>query len=161
MSVQSDDRLPEKGQGDYQYLIPWDDESAHFMIRLVRRKGRIVERDRNAEEVRKNPGMALYRTKDDRGPIKAVDSKYQHSKTWEYPFGPGAMSRVAVKHYRAKGPVPVYDRWGGEHHIHVSVETPFTVAESREKEYEIREIMEEKASEKLRAEMERRAEEEV
>ena len=158
-SLSSDDRLPDKGKGDYQYLIPLDDDSAHFMIRLVRRKGRIVERDRNADEVSKNPGMVLYRTKDDRGPIKAVDSEYQHSKTWEYPWGPGAMGRVAIKQHKAKGPIPVYDRWGGEHHVHVTVDLPFTHAEAREKRREVRRIMEEKASEKLRARIEEMADE--
>lgn len=153
MSLSSDDRLPDKGQGDYQYLIPVDASNAHFMIRLVRRKGRIVERDRNADAVRKNPGMILYRTKDDRGPIKAVDAKFQHSKTWEYPWGPGAMGRVAIKQGKAKGPVPVYDRFGGEHHIHVTVDIPFTHAEARDERRAVRDIMEEAASEKLRKRM--------
>lgn len=158
-SLSSDDRLPDKGQGDYQYLIPLDADTKHFMVRLARRKGRIVERVRDADEVRKNPGMVLYRTGDDRGRLNAVEDKYLHSTDWEYPFGPGAMGRVAIRYNGAKGPIPVYDRWGGEHHIHVKVETGMSLTESRENEQEIRRMMEEKASDKLYRIMEERREE--
>lgn len=157
--LDGDDRLPEKGNGDYQYLIPLDADSKHLMVRLAKRKGRIVERDRDADAVRKNPGMVLYRTKDDRGRLQAVGDEYLHSTDWEYPFGPGAMGRVAVRYNGAKGAIPVYDRWGGEHYIHVKVETGMTLTEARESRGEIRRMMEEKASKKLRERV-RKAEEE-
>lgn len=159
MTLSADERLPDKNQGDYQYLIPLDDETANFMVRLAKRKGRIVERDRDADEVRKNPGMVLYRTKDDRGRLKAIGDEYLHSTDWEYPFGPGAMSRVAVRYNGAKGAIPVYDRYGGEHYIHVKVETGMTLTEARDGRREIRRMMEEKASEKLRERMRKMEEE--
>lgn len=145
----NDERLPEKGQGDYQYLVPMDDSRAMRKIRIAEKViGRLIERTTNAEACRKNIGMVLVRTFDDRGPISGLSGDYQHATEWQYPFSKGYLGRVGIRYKRAKGAVKTYDRYGGEHTVHVEVKTGMTMTEMKENPGEVRRLMEDAAADK-------------
>lgn len=145
----SERSLPERGQGDYQYLVSVDDSRAWRKIRIAEKiTGRFIERDKHNEACRKNPGMILVRTIDDRGPIAGLSGDLQHATEWQYPFGPGYLGRVGIRYRRAKGSVKTYDRYGGEHTVHVEVKTGMTITEMKENPGEVRRMMEDAAAEK-------------
>ena len=145
----NDERLPDKGQGNYQYLISVDDSRALRKIRIAEKVvGRLIERDTSADVCKKNLGMILVRTVDDRGPITGVSGDKQHAQEWQYPFGPGYMGRVGIKYMKAKGAVKTYDRYGGENTVHVEVNTGMTMTEMKENPGQVRRIVEDAAADK-------------
>lgn len=146
--------LPEKGQGDYQYLLPLDDERAMQKVNVADKIiGRIIERDTDNPVCRRQIGKVLVRTHDDRGPISGLSGTYMHSKGWQYPFSKCYLSGIGIKTYKAKGNVKAYDRWGCEHGVHVEIDTGMTVTEMKNNPGELRRIVEEAANNKLREKM--------
>lgn len=147
----NDERLPDRGQGDYQYLISLDNRRALRKVRIAEKiTGRLIERDTNAEVCRKNIGTVLVKTIDDRGPISGLSGDLMHAQEWQYPFSKGYLSRVGIKYQKAKGAVKTYDRYGGEHTVHVEVKTGMTMTEMKENPGELRRILEDAAAEKWR-----------
>ena len=145
----NEDSKPERGQGDYQYLVSLDDRRALSKIRVAEKiTGRLIERDSNAEVCRKNPGMVLVKTFDDRGPISGLSGDLMHAQEWQYPFGPGYLGRVGIKYQKAKGAVKTYDCYGGEHTVHVEVDTGMTMTEMKENPGQVRRIVEDAAADK-------------
>lgn len=145
----SNQELPDRGQGDYQYLVPLDDSRAMRKIRIAEKiTGRLIERTTNADECRKNLGTVLVKTIDDRGPIAGLSGDLQHATEWQYPFGPGYLGRVGIRYKRAKGAVKTYDCYGGEHTVHVEIRTGMTMTEMKENPAEVRRLIEDAAAEK-------------
>jgi len=145
----SDERLPDRGQGDYQYLVSLDDRRALSKVRVAEKvTGRLIERTTDADVCRKNIGMVLVKTIDHRGPIAGLSGDLMHAQEWQYPFGPGYMGRVGIKYQKAKGAVKTYDRYGGEHTVHVEVKTGMTMTEMKENPGQVRRIVEDAAADK-------------
>jgi len=146
--MKTDSRLPDKGQGDYQYLISLDNDRALSKVRVADKVlGRIVERTTDAPVCRRKLGTVLVRTHDDRGPIMGLDGDLMHSQEWQYPFTKSWLSGVGIKSYKAKGTVKHYDRHGYEHNVEISVDTGMTITEMKENPAELRRQCEEEAAE--------------
>ena len=142
------DRLPEKGQGDYEYLISLDNERALRKVRVAEKViGRFVETTTDADVCRKNLGTVLVRTHDDRGRIAGLSDNLLHSKRMQYPFGPGYLDRVGINYDgRVKGTVPTCGPHGGEFYVDVSFVSDMTVSEMKENPGELRWQVEEEAA---------------
>lgn len=142
--------LPDKGQGDYQYLIPLDDTRAMRKVNVAESIiGRIIEKDTDNPVCRRQIGKVLVRTHDDRGPIMGISGDYQHSQDWQYPFSKSYLSNIGIKTYKAKGYAKTYDRYGFEHNVHVEFDTGMTISEMKENPGELRRLVEEQTAENL------------